>query len=216
MTAERFPTAIDFVPDSRSLAKLRAAATECQGCDLYRRATQTVFGEGAAHARLMLVGEQPGDQEDLVGRPFVGAAGRLLDEMLEEAGIDRRITYVTNIVKHFKWTPRGKKRLHARPSARQISACRPWLEAEIAAVEPELIVCLGATAAQGLLGRTFRVTRQRGKLLTGALARWMLATYHPSAILRAPEEADRKRLRREFAKDLQVVAHCLREHTAER
>jgi uracil-DNA glycosylase len=202
-------TAIDFVPHSRSISKLRAAAMTCEGCDLYRRATQIVFGEGVSHARLILVGEQPGDQEDRAGHPFVGVAGRFLDEALEAAGIDRSTTYVTNMVKHFKWIPRGTRRLHAKPSARGVTACRPWLEAEIAAIDPELMVFLGATAAQGLLGRAFRITRQRGELIAGKLAPWILATYHPAAILRAPEEADRKRMRREFINDLQVAARHL-------
>ena len=154
-----------FVPESRDLEELRAAAAECQGCELYKQATQTVFGEGPRDSRLMFVGETAGDQEDLAGRPFVGAAGQLLNDALAEVGIDRTTTYVTNVVKHFKWTPRGKRRLHAKPSSREIAACFPWLEGEIESVRPELIVCLGATAAQGLLGRDFRITRQRGEIL---------------------------------------------------
>ncbi len=152
----------------------------------------------------MLVGETPGDQEDLAGRPFVGAAGRLLDESLEAAGIDRQAVYVTNAVKHFKWTPRGKRRLHAKPSARETAACRPWLEAEIETIEPDLIVCLGATAAQALLGRTFRVTRERGRVLPRE-AWHVLATYHPSAILRAPDDATRRAMRKQFVADLHVA-----------
>jgi DNA polymerase len=204
-------SARDFLPDSRSLAKLRAAATLCRGCQLYRRATQTVFGEGSKNAALMLVGEQPGDQEDRQGQPFVGPAGRLLDKVLTEVGIDRSEVYVTNIVKHFKWTPRGTRRLHSKPSAREITACRPWLEAEMEAIEPLLVVCLGATAAQGLLGSSFRITRQRGRVLKfpGAHARWIMATYHPSAVLRAPDEAARARLRAEFTHDLRVAARRL-------
>ena len=207
-------SALEFIPQTLSLPKLRAAATSCAGCDLYRSATQTVFGEGPARARLMLVGEQPGDREDLSGRPFVGAAGRLLDEALKEAGIERSTCYVTNIVKHFKWTPRGKRRLHAKPSAREILACRPWLEAEIAAVGAELLVCLGATAAQGLLGRDFRITRQRGKLQASQWGPRILATYHPSAILRAPDEAARKQLRADFVHDLKTVARAMKKPPA--
>ena len=199
----------DFIPATHSLAKLRAAAATCEGCELFRRATQTVFGEGPGHARLMLVGEQPGDEEDLAGHAFVGPAGRFLDDALAEAGIERSAVYVTNIVKHFKWEPRGKRRLHAKPSSREVSACRPWLEAEMAAVRPEVVVCLGATAAQGLLGRTFRITRERGKLLPGDWAPWLLATYHPAAVLRAPDNASRERMRAEFIDDLHVAARQL-------
>jgi DNA polymerase len=213
-TSEKTPatqsrSAAEFVPATHSIARLRAAAAECEGCELFRRATQTVFGEGPATARLMLVGETPGDQEDLAGHPFVGAAGRLLDDLLAEAGIDRRKTYVTNAVKHFKWEPRGKRRLHAKPSSREIAACRPWLEAEIASIEPELIVCLGATAAQGLLGRDFRITRQRGKILPGDDGRRILATYHPSAVLRAPDEDSRHQMRGDMLRDLRTAAGWL-------
>jgi DNA polymerase len=209
-----FPTARAFIPSSRSLPKLRAAAATCEGCDLFRNATQTVFGVGSRGARLILVGEQPGDQEDLSGKPFVGPAGRLLNEALEEAGIERSTCYVTNIVKHFKWTPRGKRRLHAKPSAREILACRPWLEAEIAAIGAEFLVCLGATAAQGLLGRDFRITRQRGKLQASPWGPRILATYHPSAILRAPDEAARKQLRADFIHDLKTVARVMKKPLA--
>jgi uracil-DNA glycosylase len=205
-------SAHEFVPDTRSLAKLRAAAEYCQGCELFRRATQMVFGEGPAHARLMLIGETPGDQEDRDGRPFVGAAGRLLDQSLAEAGIDRTTVYVTNAVKHFKWTPRGKKRLHAKPNSREVSACHPWLEAELAAVAPELIVCLGATAAQSLLGKSFRITRQRGEILSGFGPAPILATYHPSAELRTPEEERRRQMREEFTDDLRIAARWLKEN----
>lgn len=202
-------SAADFLPARKTLPALTRAAHDCQGCDLYQRATQTVFGEGSAKARLILVGEQPGDQEDLQGRPFVGPAGRLLDEALTASGIDRTDVYLTNAVKHFKWTPRGKRRLHAKPGSREIAACRPWLSAEIEAIEPEVIVCLGATAAQALLGPAFRITKQRGELLESPLARWVLATYHPSAVLRAPDEERRHQMRDELFADLRVAAEAL-------
>jgi DNA polymerase len=203
------PSAADFLPDTLDLARLRAAAQKCRGCELYRNATQTVFGEGQPHARLLLVGEQPGDQEDRAGHPFVGPAGHLLDDVLAEVGIDRAEVYVTNAVKHFKWVPRGKRRLHAKPTAREVSACRPWLEAELQAVHPELIVCLGATAAQSLLGSAFRITRQRGVILPTEWADGILATYHPSAILRAPTPEARRKMRQDFAIDLQEAARFL-------
>ncbi|MBD0329067.1 MAG: UdgX family uracil-DNA binding protein, partial [Thermoleophilia bacterium] len=171
------------------MASLREAAAGCQACPLWRTGTQTVFGEGAREAEVMLVGEQPGDQEDRMGRPFVGPAGRLLDRALEEAGIDRSLAYVTNVVKHFKWTARGKRRIHAKPNWGEIAACRPWLEAELAVVRPHVLVCLGSTAAQALLGRQFRVTRERGTLVESPLAPHATATVHPSSILRAPDEA---------------------------
>jgi uracil-DNA glycosylase len=208
-SAMQTTSARDFVPPTRSIRTLREAAAHCQGCELFRRATQTVFGEGPARAKLMLVGETPGDREDIEGRPFVGAAGRLLNEGLAAVDIDRDSVYVTNAVKHFKWTPRGRRRLHAKPSAREISACRSWLDAEISVVGPRLIVCLGATAAQALLGRQFRVTRERGKLLTREGGMEVLATYHPSAVLRAPEGAAREQMRREFLGDLKVAADWL-------
>ena len=188
------------------MSSLRRAAANCKGCPLYRNATQTVFGEGAADARLMLLGEQPGDAEDQEGHPFVGPAGRLLREVLAEVGIDADETYVTNAVKHFKWTPRGRRRLHAKPSAREVNACRPWLDAEIEVVDPALIICLGATAAQSLLGSSFRVTRERGKIITRSGLPPLLATYHPSAILRAPDEASRRTMRRDFTADLRRAA----------
>jgi uracil-DNA glycosylase len=203
-------SAREFVPQTHSLRAMREAASRCQGCDLYRHATQTVFGVGPAHARVMLVGETPGDREDIEGRPFVGAAGRLLDESLEAVGIDRETVYVTNAVKHFKWTPRGKRRLHAKPSAREITACRPWLDGEISIVAPRLIVCMGATAAQALLGRQFRITKERGKLLPQSDGKEILATYHPSAVLRAPDEDARRRMRREFVSDLKVASDWLK------
>jgi uracil-DNA glycosylase len=198
-----------FVPPTTRLSELEAAARRCTACALYRRATQTVFGEGPQRALVMMVGEQPGDQEDIQGRPFVGPAGKLLDRALETVGIDRRRVYVTNAVKHFKWLPRGKRRLHSKPSALEVRACLPWLEAEIRAVAPKVIVCLGATAAQALLGRTFRVTRQRGRLVASPHAEHILATVHPSAILRAPDDASRHAEMRHFIADLEPVAKVL-------
>jgi uracil-DNA glycosylase len=192
-----------------SLSTLRKAAADCQACPLWRRATQTVFGQGSSSADIMLVGEQPGDREDLAGRPFVGPAGRVLDEALAEAGIERDRAYVTNVVKHFKWEERGKRRIHAKPSWTEIAACRPWLEAELAAIEPEVLVCLGATAAQALLGRDFRVTKQRGQPVESALAPFVLATLHPSSILRVRTETDRRIERRKLVDDLEVAAKLL-------
>lgn len=205
------PSAADYLPPGRDLASLRAAAGHCQGCPLYAHATQTVFGEGARHARLLLVGEQPGDREDIEGHPFVGPAGLLLDRCLIEAGIDRGQVYVTNAVKHFKWEPRGKRRIHKKPSAREIAACRPWLDAEMEAVEPALIVCLGATAAQALLGRSFRVTQDRGKPIAVEGLPRILATVHPSSILRAPDEESRELDRSRFVDDLKKAAALLRQ-----
>jgi uracil-DNA glycosylase len=199
-----------LIPEGPTLAKLREAAAECRACPLWQKGTQTVFGEGAASADVMLVGEQPGDKEDLAGKPFVGPAGRLLDEGLEEAGIDRRRAYVTNVVKHFKWTARGKRRIHAKPNWSEIAACRPWLDAELAVVRPEVLVCLGATAAQALLGRDFRVTKQRGQLVETRLAPLATATVHPSSILRAPDEDARRQEFEAFVDDLKVVAGLLR------
>jgi DNA polymerase len=197
------------VPDRATLAKLREASAGCQGCHLWERATQTVFGEGAKSAQVMLVGEQPGDQEDIAGRPFVGPAGRILDEGLEEAGIDRGKAYVTNVVKHFKWEPRGKRRIHAKPAWSEMAACRPWLDAELSVVEPEVLVCLGATAAQALIGRDFRVSRQRGELVESPLARYVLATVHPSSILRQRDDAARQAEYAAFVDDLRAVAKLL-------
>jgi uracil-DNA glycosylase family protein len=192
-----------------TLEAAREAAKNCRACDLWKLGTQTVFGEGAAHAKVMFVGEQPGDKEDLAGKPFVGPAGAILDKALAEAGIDRKQTYVTNAVKHFKWEPRGKRRLHKKPNSLEIAACRQWLDLEIELVKPEIIVCLGATAAQALLGRSFRVTRQRGELLPFDGARYVLATVHPSSILRAPTDEDRDREMLHFVEDLRVVAKLL-------
>jgi uracil-DNA glycosylase family protein len=203
-------SATPFLPRQLTLPTLRDAAKGCRGCELYQRGTQTVFGEGSDRAELMLVGEQPGDYEDRQGRPFVGPAGRLLDEALEEAGIDRSTVYVTNAVKHFKWEARGKRRIHQKPNAREVSACKPWLEAEIAVVRPRVIVCLGATAAQSLLGPQFRVSRQRGQLVESPLAPNVMATVHPSSILRAQDET-REVERALFVKDLEKIAPLLRE-----
>ena len=201
-------TAAPLVPERPSLASLREAAAGCRACPLWETGTQTVFGEGARESEVMFVGEQPGDKEDQAGRPFVGPAGRLFDEALEEAGIDRRLAYVTNVVKHFKWQARGKRRIHQKPNWGEIAACRPWLEAELAVVEPAVLVALGATAAQALLGRDFRVTRQRGEPVPTMLAPYAIATVHPSSILRA-DDADRETEYRAFVDDLRVVAALL-------
>ena len=207
MRAEQ-PTAVPWLPKRRSLTSLRRAAAGCRGCGLWQDATQTVFGEGRRDAPLMLVGETPGNDEDLQGRPFIGAAGRLLDRALSEAGIERSAAYVTNVVKHFKWEPRGKRRLHRTPNAGEIGACLPWLEAEISLVQPLVLVCLGATAARALLGREFRVSRQRGELVQSRLAPHVLATVHPSAILRSRDEDRQEELER-FIADLRTVARTL-------
>jgi uracil-DNA glycosylase family protein len=196
-----------FETEYTSLKQLREAAAGCRACDLYKNATQTVFGEGSPNAEIVLVGEQPGDQEDLTGRPFVGPAGRLLDQALEEGGIDRQLAYVTNVVKHFKWQPRGKRRIHQKPNAAEIAACRPWLEAELALLKPKVLVCLGATAAQALLGRQFRVSKQRGVPVDSDLAPVVMATVHPSAILRSDDREAEMAL---FVEDLCRVAEALR------
>lgn len=193
-------------PRPRGIEDLREAAASCKACDLWENATQTVFGEGAEHSRLMLVGEQPGDQEDLQGKPFVGPAGKLLERALDEAGIDRRLVYVTNAVKHFRWTRRGKRRLHEKPNAGQVRACRPWLEAEIEVVRPHLIVLLGATAAQSVMGPAFRVSKQRGEVLPSPLGVPVLATVHPSSILRATDDESREVAMSSFIADLKVAA----------
>ena len=198
-------SAAPLVPDRASLPKLREAAAGCAACDLYKTGTQTVFGEGTRNAEVMFVGEQPGDQEDLAGKPFVGPAGRLLDEALVDAGIDRKTVYVTNVVKHFKWQARGKRRIHQKPNWSEIAACRPWLDAELAVVEPRVLVCLGATAAQALLDRQFRVTRERGRLVESDLAEHVIATVHPSSILRSDPET-REQEYAAFVEDLKVVA----------
>jgi uracil-DNA glycosylase len=197
------------IPSQPTVAALRDAAARCTACRLHQNATQTVFGEGPEKARVMLIGEQPGDAEDLAGHPFVGPAGRLLDRCLVEAGIDRKQTYVTNVVKHFKWVPRGPRRIHSKPSSVEIKACFPWLEAEIGVVKPRIVVALGATAAQALFGKGFRVTRDRGRLVPFALAPCALATVHPSALLRAPDEETRQREIQRFTEDLRQVAAIL-------
>jgi DNA polymerase len=198
-------SAADFLPERKTLPNLRAAVQGCRGCDLYKRGTQAVFGEGRERAEVMFVGEQPGDQEDLQGRPFVGPAGKVLDKALEAAGIDRNDVYVTNAVKHFKWEPRGKRRIHKKPSGMQIAACRPWFDAEVELVKPKVIVALGATAAQALLGPRFKVTQERGKVIsTGAIP--IVATVHPSSILRAPDSETRHAVMASFIDDLRVVA----------
>jgi DNA polymerase len=206
-------SARDFMPDGAALPVLRDAVQHCQGCGLYAFATQAVFGEGPRKAAVMLVGEQPGDKEDVAGAPFVGPAGQLLDRALVAAGIDRPTVYVTNIVKHFKWKRTGhlpgKRRLHDKPNAYEVAACRPWLEAEIARVKPRVVVCLGSTAAQSLLGKAFRVTRQRGEFFESELAPFVTATIHPSAILRAPDEVSREHEYLQFVADLRRVAERL-------
>jgi uracil-DNA glycosylase family protein len=196
-------------PDTRSLKKLRTAAAKCTACPLYKNATQTVFGEGAASAEVVFVGEQPGDSEDREGRPFIGPAGQLLDRALAEAGIDRTGVYVTNAVKHFKWEPRGKRRLHKKPNSRDIAACRPWLEAELAAVEPRVLVALGATAAKALLGSDVRVLRDRGTVIASDFSPHTVVTVHPSSLLRAPDEAARAEAYRLFLQDLRFVGSLI-------
>jgi uracil-DNA glycosylase family protein len=204
-------TARRFVPPDPSLDKLKEAAAACTACPLHERGTQTVFGEGRPRSRVMLVGEQPGDQEDLKGRPFVGPAGQLLDWALQKAGIERKEAYVTNVVKHFKWVPRGKRRIHSKPSSMEIKACLPWLEAELEVVQPEVIVLLGATAAQALLGASFRVTQERGNFVRSNLAPHVMATVHPSSLLRIEDDAERKTAIKVFVRELQKVAGVLRQ-----
>ena len=203
-------SAVELAARERTLGGLRRAVHDCRGCDLWRNATQAVFGEGLVRAQVMLVGEQPGDKEDLAGHPFVGPAGRVLDEALEAAGIDRKQVYVTNAVKHFKWKARGKRRIHDKPNAAEIAACRPWLDGELRFVSPRVLVPLGATAAQALLGRSFKVTQHRGEPIedTG-LAEYVVATVHPSSILRAPDDEARRRGRLELVADLSVVGELL-------
>ena len=200
---------LPLVVKPRSLEVLARQAKDCRNCDLWKRGTQTVFGEGAAHAKVLFIGEQPGDKEDLEGRPFVGPAGNLLNTALEQAGIDRNQVYVTNAVKHFKWEPRGKRRIHQKPNASEVAACRPWLEGELAAVRPEIVVLLGATAAQAVMGRSFRVTKQRGELLLSPEGLNVIATVHPSSILRAPDEDARHQEMRLFVDDLRRVAAAM-------
>jgi len=198
-------------PPTSSLGEVREASHECTACHLYKRATQTVFGEGPKGAPIMLVGEQPGDYEDVAGKPFVGPAGKIMDQALEEAGIDRSHVYVTNAVKHFKWEPRGKRRIHKKPNSREIAACRPWLEVELRLVKPKLLVCLGATAAQAIFGPSFRVTRERGKVLSSKFAPKVLATVHPSSLLRQPDEESRQREYKRFVLDLRIAVKAAAE-----
>jgi uracil-DNA glycosylase len=196
------------------MAQLRESSAACTGCDLYKDATQTVFGEGHVHASLLFVGEQPGDQEDLAGKPFVGPAGKMLDKALAESGIARRDVYVTNAVKHFKWEPRGKRRKHKKPSALEIAACRPWLEAETQLVKPRVVVCLGVTAAQSVFGKTVRLNELRGRAWSTPVAATVFVTVHPSAVLRHPEPAEREREYRRFVEDLQRIRKHLRSKAA--
>lgn len=203
------------LPERRTIRTLKSAARGCRACDLWRRATQTVFGEGSSRAAVMFVGEQPGNDEDLAGHPFVGPAGRILNDALERAGIDRGQTYVTNVVKHFKWEPRGKRRIHQKPKAGEIGACRPWLDAEIATVHPRIIVCLGATAAKALLGGSFKVSLDRGRFVASPLAPFVTATVHPSAILREPDPAARRQAMEALVKDLKKVKAKMQEPTGE-
>src|SRR5438477_3876008 len=192
-------------PDSSSLSTVREAARNCTACHLYKRATQTVFGEGPKKAPMMLVGEQPGDYEDVAGKPFVGPAGKIMDRALEEAGINRKEVYVTNVVKHFKWEPRGKRRIHQKPNSREVAACRPWLEAELRLIRPKLLVILGSTAGQAIFGTSFRVTRERGKVLSSKFAPKVVATVHPSLLLRQPDEKSRERDYAHFVVELRVA-----------
>jgi DNA polymerase len=203
-------SAADFIPERTSITSLRKAAEECRGCDLYREATQTVFGEGPSRARTVMVGEQPGDREDLAGRPFVGPAGALLDRAIEEAGLVRDEIYLTNVVKHFKHVVRGKRRIHRKPDMEEIRACAPWLEAELARIGPDVLVLLGATAAQAILGRTFRVTHHRGEFVDSPLAPLVTATVHPSSILRSRTDGERRAALDAFVRDLRGVARALR------
>ena len=202
-------SAAKLIPQRPTLAGLEKAARDCKACPLWKTGTQTVFGEGSRDARVLLVGEQPGDREDIEGRPFVGPSGKVLDACLEQAGIDRSKAYVTNVVKHFKWEPRGKKRIHQKPDSSEIAACRPWLDAELALVRPKVLVCLGATAAQALLGPSFRVTKSRGVFVPSSLAPYVTATVHPSSILRAPDAAARALETKAFVRDLKTVSRVL-------
>ena len=197
------------IPSTPTLPGLAKISKDCKACDLWKRGTQTVFGEGEPNSKVMFIGEVPGDQEDRAGKPFVGPAGNLLDKALIEAGIDRSKVYVTNAVKHFNWEPRGKRRIHKKPNAAEIAACRPWLDAEIARLRPKVIVCLGATAAQALLGKTFRVTQHRGEFIESALAPYVAATVHPSSILRAPDDATRHEEMKRFVMDLKKIAKVI-------
>ncbi|SRR5581483_2833634 len=207
--ADAAVTAERLIPDKSTISKLQAAARACKACPLWERGTQTVFGDGSGKAKVVFVGEQPGNDEDLAGKPFVGPAGRLLDEALAEAGIQREEIYVTNVVKHFKWEPKGKRRIHKKPSSREIAACRPWLQAELEVIKPKVLVCLGATAAQAIIARDFKVSRQRGKLVSSELAPNVMATVHPSSILRAPDQETRHAERKKFVDDLKAIAKII-------
>jgi DNA polymerase len=211
MRIAKFPGAGQFVPEHATLALLREAAQTCRGCDLYLHGTQAVLGEGPQHSPLVLVGEQPGNEEDLAGRPFVGPAGRLLDRALQEAGIDRAGVYVTNAVKHFKFEERGKRRLHKKPALSEVQACHPWLEAELSVIRPQVIGCLGATAAQALLGKEFRLTKERGRPIELPSSPLIVATVHPSSILRAPDADSREAEYRQFVSDLEVIGNLIKE-----
>ncbi|MFN7139259.1 MAG: UdgX family uracil-DNA binding protein [Limisphaerales bacterium] len=202
-------TAAQFIPLHPTIGKLQQAAAGCTACPLWKSGTQTVFGEGSRQAKVVLVGEQPGNDEDLAGKPFVGPAGKLLDKALEQAGIDRSEVYVTNVVKHFKWEPKGKRRIHKKPNAREIAACRPWLEAELEVLKPKVLICLGATAAQALLGKEFRVSTQRGEFVPSNLAEHVMATVHPSSILRSPDESTRHQEMARFIEDLRKAAELI-------
>jgi DNA polymerase len=205
-------TAAELIPPHATLPVLRRVARGCEACDLYLRGTQTVFGEGPARAEVMLIGEQPGNDEDLAGKPFVGPAGRVLDKALAEAGLDRSETYLTNVVKHFKWEARGKRRIHSKPNAGEVKACMPWLQAEFRAVQPRIVVCLGATAAQALLGRSFRVTESHGRIFSYEFAPAIVATIHPSSILRAPDEEARHQKMLDLTDDLKRAVHWLQQN----
>ena len=209
-TLAEYPTAEAFLPARITLNTLESAAKGCKGCPLYKIGTQTVFGDGPKDARLMFIGEQPGDQEDRAGHPFVGPAGKVFDDALHEVGIEREEVYVTNAVKHFKWEPRGTRRIHSKPSAREVQACKPWLTAEMQVLKPEMVVCLGATAAQALMGKEFRITRDRGKVFEDTqYAPKLLATAHPSSILRMPDEAARRQAMKDLISDLDTVAKVM-------
>lgn len=216
MTQRRTGDASRYLPAAMNLQALGKASQGCRACDLYKNATQAVFGAGPAHASIVFIGEQPGNEEDLQGVPFVGPAGKLLDRALVDAGIDRRDVYVTNVVKHFKFEERGKRRIHKKPNASEIDACHPWLEAELVVIQPKMIVCLGATAAQALLGRSYRLTKQRGQFVDHAWAQYVTATIHPSAILRAPDEGQRHQHYEEFVADLKQIKNKLRQVTRPR
>ena len=209
---EETGTAAVLIPPRPTIDKLRRTAAGCRACPLWKTGTQTVFGEGASDAKVIFVGEVPGNDEDLAGRPFVGPAGKFLDKVLQEVGIDRDEIYVTNAVKHFKWEPAGKRRIHKKPNSREIAACRPWLDSEVEVIQPKIIVCLGATAAQTLLGKDFRVSRQRGELIRSPLAPFVMATVHPSSILRAPDEEQRRAAREAFVADMKKVAKVIHQH----